>query len=258
MLHISHLLTSMSHPYHLQDEAEDEFAGFFSGTSTPKIMITTKRRPSGKIFPLIAEFLTILPNSFYYKRGNYEISKISGYAFNRGFTHLIVLSERMKKPNGIIVTHLPMGPTAAFRLSSPLSSLDVPNHGTPTQHIPELILNGFTTRLGRRVGRLLGSLFPHNPEFTGRRVCTFHNQRDFVFFRQHRYEFAQTEKKQSSNSTAPKAAIPGLKTRLQELGPRFTLKLKYLLAGPFDPMGGEYEWVHKRRLQETSRRKFQL
>lgn len=79
-------------------------------------------------------------------------------------------------------------------------------------------------------------------EFEGRRVCTFHNQRDFIFFRQHRYIFADE----------------GKKVRLQELGPRFTLKLKWVLAGTFDTKEGEYEWFHKRHMMETSRRKFNL
>jgi ribosome production factor 1 len=46
--------------------------------------------------------------------------------------------------------------------------------------------------------------------------------------------------------------------RLQELGPRFTLKLKWVLAGTFDTKEGEYEWFHKRHMMETSRRKFNL
>jgi ribosome production factor 1 len=45
------------------------------------------------------------------------------------------------------------------------------------------VLNNFNTRLGRRVGRMLGSLFHQEPQFRGRRVATFHNQRDFIFFR---------------------------------------------------------------------------
>jgi ribosome production factor 1 len=48
------------------------------------------------------------------------------------------------------------------------------------------------------------------------------------------------------------------KVRLQELGPRFTLKLRWLLAGTFDPSGGEYEWMHKRHDMDTTRRKFHL
>jgi hypothetical protein len=48
------------------------------------------------------------------------------------------------------------------------------------------------------------------------------------------------------------------KTRLQELGPRFTLKLRWLQEGTFDTEFGEYEWVHKRKEMDSSRRKFHL
>ena len=37
----------------------------------------------------------------------------------------------------------------------------------------------------------------------------------------------------------------GKKARLQEIGPRFTLKLKWLQRGTFDTTQGEYEWKHK-------------
>lgn len=59
--------------------------------------------------------------------------------------------------------------------------------GEVTGHVPEVILNNFNTRLGRTFARMFASLFPHDPEFHGRRAVTFHNQRDFIFFRQHRY-----------------------------------------------------------------------
>jgi ribosome production factor 1 len=45
---------------------------------------------------------------------------------------------------------------------------------------------------------------------------------------------------------------------VQEIGPRFTLKLQSLQKGTFDSKGGEFEWIHKPQEQETSRRKFQL
>ena len=56
-------------------------------------------------------------------------------------------------------------------------------HGRPSTHKPELILNNFDTRLGHRVGRMFASLFCQDPNFRGRRAVTFHNQRDFIFFR---------------------------------------------------------------------------
>jgi len=46
------------------------------------------------------------------------------------------------------------------------------------------------------------------------------------------------------------------RVKLQELGPRFTLKLKWLQKGTFDRKG-EHEWMFKPEM-ETSRRKFFL
>ena len=82
------------------------------------------------------------------------------------------------------------------------------------------------------------------PQFEGRQVVTFHNQRDFIFVRHHRYIY----RKEGDKTRA----------RLQELGPRFTLKMKWLQEGSFDTEFGEYEWMSKRKQQETSRRKFNL
>ncbi len=50
---------------------------------------------------------------------------------------------------------------------------------------------------------------------------------------------------------------PRLSAPLQELGPRFTLKLEALQKGTFDSKGGEFEWVHKKEM-DTSRRRFFL
>ena len=44
-------------------------------------------------------------------------------------------------------------------------------------------MNNFDTVVGQRVGRLLATLFSQNSVFKGRQVATFHNQRDFIFFR---------------------------------------------------------------------------
>lgn len=51
------------------------------------------------------------------------------------------------------------------QLSSFHAGEKIPGHGRPTSHIPEIILNNFVTRLGRRTGRFLGSLFPHVSHF---------------------------------------------------------------------------------------------
>jgi ribosome production factor 1 len=102
-----------------------------------------------------------------------------------------------------------------------------------TDHFPELILNNFNTKVGRRIGRFFASLFPQRPEFKGRQVVTFHNQRDFLFFRRHRYIFKE-------NDTRDKVNV-----NLQEIGPRFTLKLEKIQHGTFDNKFGEMEWLGK-------------
>ena len=142
--------------------------------------------------------------------------------------------------DGVTIVHLPNGPTAYFRLSNVRLSKDIRGHGKVQDYKPELILNNFNTRLGSIIGRMFCALFPQQPEFQGRQVATFHNQRDFIFFRRHRYIFRNGEK-----------------ADIQELGPRFTLRLEALQKGTFDPEFGEYEWMHKPEL-DTSRRKFFL
>ena len=48
------------------------------------------------------------------------------------------------------------------------------------------------------------------------------------------------------------------KVSLQELGPRFTLKLFWVQKGTFDTKFGEYLWVYHRKSMGTNKRKFML
>jgi len=224
------------------DEAEDEFAKIFAGEERPRTLITTKIHASAHAYPFVRELLMVFPGSSFYRRGHYSLKRICQFAANRGFTHLMVVGERGREVASLLLVHLPLGPTALFRVTSARLGADIVGHGNPTRHRPEVILNNFSTRLGHRVGRLLGSVFPHDPEFRGRRVVTFHNQRDFVFMRHHRYIFSDD----------------GKRARLQELGPRFTLRLKWVLAGPFDTRLGDFEWFHRGRQLGTGRKRFHL
>eukprot|EP00590_Aulacoseira_subarctica_P004990 CAMPEP_0172430248 /NCGR_PEP_ID=MMETSP1064-20121228/53700_1 /TAXON_ID=202472 /ORGANISM="Aulacoseira subarctica , Strain CCAP 1002/5" /LENGTH=338 /DNA_ID=CAMNT_0013176179 /DNA_START=201 /DNA_END=1217 /DNA_ORIENTATION=+ len=236
----------------LVEDANDEFAPYFSDDIRPKLLITTRPRPSKELFHFIADLMQLIPQSFFYPRKSYSIKDIVGYASNKKFTHVIVLSEKSKVCNGMIVSHLPKGPTAFFKVSNVVPSKVIKNHGNATNHIPELNLHGFSTRLGHRVGRFFGSLFPHNAQFQGRQIVTFHNQRDYIFVRQHRYIFEESKVEDKETGKAK------TKARLQELGPRFTLKMRWLQEGTFDTQFGEYEWIHKRKEMDISRRKFHL
>lgn len=187
------------------------------------------------------------------------------------------------------------GPTARFRVTNVKRCRDIRGHGRPTAHNPELVLRGFGTSTGNRVGRLLASMFPVEPAFRGRQVATLHAQRDFIFFRHHRYVFEEKEdgrarraaeeaKKKarrkgarsgegkreggsaaavdraaSGGASSPAAAAPpaAIVARLQELGPRFTLKLLDLRKGVLCGHGSEKEWAPSREARKA-RRKFSL
>lgn len=53
------------------------------------------------------------------------IKKIVKYATARGFTDVMVFNENQKHVNGLLLIHLPGGPTAHFKLSSLKLSKDI-------------------------------------------------------------------------------------------------------------------------------------
>lgn len=256
------------------DEAEDEFAKYFHSETPPKVLCTTRPRPSKRLFHFIADLQRLVPQLHFYPRKSFSVQEICHFAANRHFTHVIVLGENAKHCNSMTISHIGgdddgmVGPTCYFKVSNVVTSQNIPNHGASTSHIPELNLHGFGTRLGHRVGRLLGSLFPHDAQFQGRQVATFHNQRDYIFVRHHRYVFeekktkAKRDVKNQNGETKVNEGPTGLKdrvkARLQELGPRFTLKLRWMQSGTFNTQFGEYEFIHKRKEMDTTRRRFHL
>jgi len=213
----------------------------------PKILLTSQQGfPTSFSNKFIKELSRILPNTTYFYRRHHPIKRIIKKMSTEGYTDLIVINEDHGKPCTMYISHLPEGPTMKFRLTScrlskQLKSARGKNCLSIRKYRPEIILNHFNTRIGIKVGRLLTSLFPHDPQYQGKHVITFHNQRDFIFFRHHIYRF-KNEKK----------------VGLQELGPRFTLKLKSIQNGTFDAMFGEYEFIFKRKQMETERTKFFL
>jgi ribosome production factor 1 len=211
------------------DEQDDEFAKYYADKKNPKVLITTSPRPSYRVKMFVREALWLFPNSIYRPRKDYQIKEITEFCKARHMTDLIVITERLKEPFEMIISHLPEGPTATFRLSNFIAHKDLKDAADRTKHYPELNLKNFDTRLGRRVGRMIEALFPGKRDFEGRAIVTFHNQRDFIFMRTHRYVFDSTNE-----------------VRIQELGPRFTMRLLTLQQGTFDTRFGEFEWFRKK------------
>lgn len=209
----------------------------------PRVLITSSDNPHARTIQLCRELKTIIPKSEFRFRNRSAIKKIIKGCIERDFTDLIVINENRREPNGMLIVHLPNGPTAKFRISSVKLTDQIPHaRKPPSYNRPEVILNHFGTRLGQTVGRMFACLFPTLPKFKCQTVCTFHNQRDFIFFRYHRYEVDEKDGEVS----------------LHECGPQMTLKLMSLQTGTFDPQSGEYEWMLKRHEMQKSRKRFYL
>ncbi|KAL4985635.1 anticodon-binding protein [Aspergillus falconensis] len=241
-----------------------KFPSLFSPDSQrpPKILITTSLNST---LHHEAEILTqLFPNSVYIRRTahahahKFSIREISKFASNREYTTLIILQEDSKKPAGLDIVHLPKGPMFHFSISNWVEGKKIPGHGNPTEHWPELILNNFRTPLGLLTAHLFRTLFPPQPDIEGRQVVTLHNQRDYIFVRRHRYVFREkreTEKPVVGADGKEIKGAEGIRTGLQELGPRFTLKLRRVDKGIQRASGQEWEWKGK---MEKKRTLFQL
>lgn len=234
---------------------------------TPKILVTTSLNST---LHNEAELLcTLFPNSSYIPRSahrygyKYSLREICKFATNREYTAVVLLKEDSKQPTGLSVVHLPSGPTFHFSISNWIEGRRLPGHGNPTNHYPELLLNNFKTPLGLLAAKLFQTLFPPRPEFQGRQVVTLHNQRDYIFVRRHRYVFRdkrQTEKSVADTEGKEMKGVESIRAGLQELGPRFTLKLRRVdkgigRAGSEGDDATQWEWKAK---MEKDRKRFNL
>lgn len=245
------------------DALAAKFPTLFKPPDAPKILITTCL--SGTIHKEAKLLTNLFPNSDYkrrqrhrYKSHHFSLREICSGASKRGYTTLLVLNEDEKRPSGLTVIHLPKGPTFHFSINNWIEGKKLPGHGNPTDHHPELILNNFRTPLGLLTAYLFRTMFPPQPEIQGRQVVTLHNQRDYVFVRRHRYIFRDKRPTEKSVTTPDGKAVKGVedvKAGLQELGPRFTLKLRRIDRGVQRASGQEWEW---KAGMEKERTKFQL
>lgn len=238
----------------------DEFASYFGQPLDykPKVLITSSKNATKATIDFIEALVDLVPNSKFVERGpNHLMKEIVEGAIERSYTAIVVIGESNKVPGKFqfigsfclvffTMINLPDGPTAYFKLSSIQLSKQIYNHGNSTDHNPELILNNFTTHLGFTVGRFFASLFPKSPQFRGRQVVTFHNQRDFVFIRRHRYKIDEGNEIREA----------GERVDLQEIGPKFSLKLIALQHGTHDKKEGNYIW--ERRPEKEEKKKFYL
>lgn len=229
---------------------------------TPKILITTSINSTlhkeGQYLTTLFPHSVYIPRSSHRYSHRFSVREIASFATNRKYTAVIVLKEDLKKPTGLTIVHLPQGPTFHLSISNWTEGKRLPGHGNPTEHTPELILNNFRTPLGLLLAKQFQQMFPPQPQLEGRQVVTLHNQRDYIFLRRHRYVFREkreTEKNVVGPDGKEVQGVEGIRAGLQELGPRFTMKLRRVDRGIQRGSGQEWEWKVR---MEKERTKFQL
>lgn len=197
---------------------------FNAGVADPQVLVTTSHDPSSKLTQFLKEIKLLIPNSQRMNRGGNTIHQIAETCRAEGFTDLVIVQEHRGVPDGLVVSHMPYGPTAYFGLHNVVMRHDIPQVAPISEAFPHLVLHNLTTKTGRRVATILKHLFPV-PKADSKRVVSFVNRDDFVSFRHHVY-------------TREKANV-----HLMEAGPRFELKLYQIKLGTIEMSEVENEWV---------------
>ncbi|CAJ1936363.1 unnamed protein product [Cylindrotheca closterium] len=197
-----------------------------AGLLEPRVCVTTSRDPSSRLKQFVKEVKLLVPNSVRINRGNNRVDELMESCRQSEFTDVIIVQETRGEPDGLVVCHLPMGPTAFFSLSNSVLRHDLDPPAAPmSEAVPHIILHNFNTELGKRVGNILKCLFPV-PRHDTKRVITFANNNDFISFRHHMYS------KPAHDSVT-----------LHEVGPRFEMRLYQIRLGTLEQKEADNEYV---------------
>lgn len=101
--------------------------------------------------PLFQELKIVFPNAQRINRGGQVISQIVEACRSNDFTDIVMVHEHRGEPDGLVVCHLPFGPTAYFGLSNVVTRHDIKDRaavGTMSEAFPHLVLHNFKTKVG--------------------------------------------------------------------------------------------------------------
>jgi U3 small nucleolar ribonucleoprotein protein IMP4 len=120
------------------------------------ILLTTSRDPSSRLLQFAKELKVVFPNCVRMNRGGADVKEVIAAARENDMSDVIIVHEHRGEPNGLIVCHLPFGPTCFFGLSHVVMRHDLPERPAPmSEEHPHLVFHGFSTRLGSRVANIL-------------------------------------------------------------------------------------------------------
>ena len=213
---------------------DDEYARTLRGERGAKICVTSSRDPSARLKKFVKELKHLFPNSTNVNRGNTTVADLVDATRRAEFTDLVVVHETRGKPDGLVVSHLPVGPTTYFTLSNCVLRHDVqdlPNFSVDAA--PHLVFHNFDKdkKLANRIKTVLKCLFPiagASSNKDNKRIVTFYNQDDTISFRHHHHN------QQTKDNNVD----------LQELGPRFDMFPYQIKLGTLETSASsDVEWV---------------
>lgn len=221
-----------------QPDIDDEYSAM-SGISDPRVIITTSRDPSVRLLQFSKELKLMFPNSLKLNRGNYVINDLVATCSRVQISDMVVLHEHRGVPTSITISHFPHGPTAIFTLHNVKLRHDLPELGNVSEAYPNLIFEGFGTKLGERVVTILKHLFPPGvKKKDSSRVVTFVNNDDYISVRHH--VFVKTKDS----------------VEISEIGPRFEMRLYEIRLGLPDNKDADVEWQLRRFVRTANRKNY--
>ena len=150
---------------------DDEY--FDNLSRYPKILVTTSRAPTQRLTQFLKEMRIIIPNCVRINRGNIVIKDLVKACKENDYTDLILLHENRGHPDGLIISHMPQGPTIYFSLFNVILRHDISEDiDKVSEANPHLIFDGFNSRLGERITEIIKNIFPM-PKAESKRVLTF-------------------------------------------------------------------------------------
>jgi U3 small nucleolar ribonucleoprotein protein IMP4 len=205
--------------------ADDEYAR--ANESEPRVLLTTSRDPSSRLTQFAKELKLLFPTSQRVNRGSQILPDLAELCRSGGFTDLVMVHEHRGEPDGLVISHMPFGPTCYFGLSNTVMRHDIKDQdiGHVSEVFPHLILENFSTPLGKRTATVLKHLFPE-PKAKSKRVVTFANDADYISLRHHTYEMPRGAKS----------------VALTEVGPRFEMRLYQIKLGTVEQDDADIEW----------------
>ena len=217
----------------MRTHVDDEYASAVA-RGAPKVCVTTSREPSAKLKEFAKEVRLIFPTSVRVNRGQMTLPELVEACRAADFTDIVVCTEHRGDPDGLIVSHLPYGPTAKFSLSDCVMRHDIGKEaaGNASEAMPHLVFEGFSSKVGLRFKDILQHLFPVPPA-DSKRLQSFVNRNDVVSFRHHVFKTTG-------------AKHPGKKPTVEmtEVGPRFEMVPYEIRLGTLDQRdAAEVEWA---------------